>query len=82
MTGRTAERKIETVRIVPDGSPVANHAFDVTPAWLVSGLITERGMLQANCEALARVFPGWARGSWKSTPDRRRSTFDKNFDPF
>src|ERR1700683_4036303 len=32
MTGRTATGKIETVRIVPDGSPVANYAFDVTPA--------------------------------------------------
>ena len=42
MTGRTADGRIETVRIVPDGSPVANYAFDVTPARLVSGLITER----------------------------------------
>src|ERR1700743_3145804 len=44
MPGRTAEGRIETVRIVPDGSPVANYAFDVTPARLVSGLITERGV--------------------------------------
>jgi methylthioribose-1-phosphate isomerase len=57
MTGRTAEGRIETVRIVPDGSPVANYAFDVTPARLVSGLITERGVLQADREALARAFP-------------------------
>jgi methylthioribose-1-phosphate isomerase len=57
MTGRTAEGKIETVRIVPDGSPVANYAFDVTPARLVSGLITERGVLQADRAALAQAFP-------------------------
>jgi len=57
MTGRTAEGKIETVRIVPDGSPVANYAFDVTPARLVSGLITERGVLRADRGALAQAFP-------------------------
>jgi methylthioribose-1-phosphate isomerase len=57
MTGRTAAGKIETVRIVPDGSPVANYAFDVTPARLVSGLITERGVLQADRAALALAFP-------------------------
>src|SRR5579864_4810830 len=57
MTGRTSAGRIETVRIVPDGSGVANYAFDVTPARLVSGLITERGVLGANREALARAFP-------------------------
>ena len=57
MTGRTREGKIETVRIVPNGSPVANYAFDVTPARLVSGLITERGVLQAEPKALAQAFP-------------------------
>src|SRR5579863_6661792 len=56
MTGRTAGGKIETVRIVPDGSPVANYAFDVTPARLVSGLITERGVLHAERAALAQAF--------------------------
>jgi methylthioribose-1-phosphate isomerase len=57
MTGRTVEGRIETVRIVPDGSPVANYAFDVTPARLVSGLITERGVLRADRGALAQAFP-------------------------
>jgi methylthioribose-1-phosphate isomerase len=57
MTGRTADGRIETVRIVPEGSPVANYGFDVTPARLVSGLITERGILQAQPNALARAFP-------------------------
>jgi methylthioribose-1-phosphate isomerase len=57
MTGRTADGRIETVRIAPDGSPVANYAFDVTPARLVTGLITERGVLAASRPALAGAFP-------------------------
>jgi methylthioribose-1-phosphate isomerase len=57
MTGRTAQGAIETVRVVPDGSPVANYGFDVTPARLVTGLITERGVIAAERGALARAFP-------------------------
>ena len=57
MTGRTADGRIETVTIVPDGSAVANHAFDVTPARLVTGLITERGVLAASRQALEGAFP-------------------------
>src|SRR6516165_1404251 len=57
MTGRTADGRIETVRIVPDGSQVANYAFDVTPARLVTGLITERGVLRASRAALSEAFP-------------------------
>ena len=61
MTGKTADGRIETVRIVPDGSDVANYAFDVTPARLVTGLITERGVLQASGKALAAAFPERAK---------------------
>jgi methylthioribose-1-phosphate isomerase len=57
MTGRTAEGRMETVRIVPDGSPVANYGFDVTPARLVTGLITELGVLKATSTALSAAFP-------------------------
>src|SRR3954470_13880619 len=57
MTGRTADGRIETVRVVADGSEVANYAFDVTPARLVTGLITERGVLKADRAALADAFP-------------------------
>lgn len=57
LTGRTADGRIETVRVVPDGSTVANFGFDVTPARLVTGLITERGVLDANRAALASAFP-------------------------
>ncbi len=63
MTGRTADGRIETVQIVPDGSPVANYGFDVTPARLVTGLITERGVLKASRESLAAAFPERAGGS-------------------
>ena len=53
MTGRTADGRIETVKVVPDGSQVANYAFDVTPARLITGLITERGVVAADRESLA-----------------------------
>jgi methylthioribose-1-phosphate isomerase len=61
MTGRTADGRIETIRIVPDGSPVANHAFDVTPSRYVTGLVTERGVCAATREALAAMFPERAK---------------------
>jgi methylthioribose-1-phosphate isomerase len=57
MTGRTADGRIDTVRVIPEGSPVANYAFDVTPARLVTGLITERGLLKPERSALAGAFP-------------------------
>jgi methylthioribose-1-phosphate isomerase len=57
ISGRTADGRIETVRVVPAGSPVKNYGFDVTPARLVTGLITERGVIAPNREALARAFP-------------------------
>src|ERR1700726_1175260 len=63
MTGKTAEGRIETVRVIPDGSPVANYGFDVTPSRLVTGLITERGVLPATREGLARAFPERAGGA-------------------
>jgi methylthioribose-1-phosphate isomerase len=56
MTGRTADGRIETVRIAPPGTPAANYGFDVTPARLVTGLITERGVLEASREALKGAF--------------------------
>jgi methylthioribose-1-phosphate isomerase len=55
--GKTKDGRLETVQIVPDGSAVANYAFDVTPARLVTGLITERGVIGANRAALAKTFP-------------------------
>jgi len=57
MTGRTTDGRIETVRVVPEGSPIANYGFDVTPSRLVTGLITERGVLKADRNALRSAFP-------------------------
>jgi methylthioribose-1-phosphate isomerase len=66
MTGKTKDGRIETVQIIPNGSPVANYAFDVTPARLVSGLITERGVLKAERASLAQAFPERAGNSLQS----------------
>ncbi len=57
VTGRTKQGRIETVSIVPEGSPVANPAFDVTPAEYVTGIITERGVADASRQGLAALFP-------------------------
>ena len=56
MSGRTVEGSLVTVDIAAPGSPAANPAFDVTPARLVSGLITERGVCAATREGLADLF--------------------------
>jgi methylthioribose-1-phosphate isomerase len=61
ITGCTADGRLETVRLVPEGSDAANYAFDVTPARLITGLITERGLVAATEEALVRAFPERAR---------------------
>jgi methylthioribose-1-phosphate isomerase len=57
VTGRAADGRVETVEVVPAGSPVANYCFDVTPARLVTGLITEQGVLKATREGLGAAFP-------------------------
>lgn len=57
ISGRTVDGRIETVTLVPEGSAVANYAFDVTPARLVTGLITERGVIAAERAALTAAFP-------------------------
>ena len=57
MTGRGPDGVVTTVRIVPDGSAALNPAFDVTPARLVTGLITERGCCPATADGLRGLFP-------------------------
>jgi methylthioribose-1-phosphate isomerase len=57
MTGRTASGERVTVEIAAPGSAGANPAFDVTPARLVTGLITERGTCAATNEGLLSLFP-------------------------
>jgi len=55
--GKTASGEVTQVRISPDASPAGNPAFDVTPARLVTGLITERGVAEASREGLLALFP-------------------------
>ncbi|KIT15635.1 S-methyl-5-thioribose-1-phosphate isomerase [Jannaschia aquimarina] len=55
--GLTRDGDISEVLICPEGTPAANHAFDVTPARLVTGLITEKGVVEADKSAIARLFP-------------------------
>ncbi len=59
--GRDPEGRIVSVQISPDGTPGRNPAFDVTPAELVTGLITERGIVAADADALAAAFPDLAK---------------------
>ena len=58
MTGRTADGG-DGARcgVAADGSPAANSAFDVTPARLVTGLITERGRCEASAAGLRGLYP-------------------------
>jgi methylthioribose-1-phosphate isomerase len=57
MTGRLPDGGIATVEIAAPGSGAANPGFDVTPARLVTGLITERGTCAATPEGLRGLFP-------------------------
>ena len=50
-------RVLAGVELLPDSSPVSNYGFDVTPASLVTGLITERGVCAATRAGLAGLFP-------------------------
>jgi methylthioribose-1-phosphate isomerase len=59
--GRSAAGDVLTVELTAPGSPARNPAFDVTPARLVTGLITERGVAPATREGLKELFPERAR---------------------
>jgi methylthioribose-1-phosphate isomerase len=57
MTGRLPDGTVATVDIAAPGSPAANYAFDVTPARLVTGIITERGVAAASEAGLLGLYP-------------------------
>jgi methylthioribose-1-phosphate isomerase len=57
MTGRLPDGTVATVAITPEGSAAANYAFDVTPARLITGFITERGVTPATAEGLRLLYP-------------------------
>jgi methylthioribose-1-phosphate isomerase len=48
---------IKQVKITPEGSKAVNYGFDITPARLVTGIITERGCCKASREGLSSLFP-------------------------
>jgi methylthioribose-1-phosphate isomerase len=60
LSGRGEAGAIATVRLAPEGTPVANPGFDLTPARLVTGIITERGVAPATRAGLAALFPSQA----------------------
>ena len=79
VTGRTSEGRIAGVRVILPESPAANPAFDITPARLVSGLITERGRCVASEQGLLSLFPEMAhtfagRGAARGASDRQHGT--------
>jgi methylthioribose-1-phosphate isomerase len=57
VTGITPEGEVVKTRVVSPGSPAANPAFDVTPARLITGLVTERGVTEASGAGLLGLFP-------------------------
>src|SRR4030095_17139789 len=57
VAGRTDDGRLVRVRVQPEASPAANPAFDVTPARLVTALVTERGGCPASAEGLLALFP-------------------------
>jgi methylthioribose-1-phosphate isomerase len=57
MTGRLDNGEVARIAIAPPGSAALNPAFDVTPAELVTALVTDRGVCAATGEALTALFP-------------------------
>ncbi|THB69143.1 MAG: S-methyl-5-thioribose-1-phosphate isomerase [Gammaproteobacteria bacterium] len=55
MTGVNSDNIINTIRISPESSPVANYGFDVTPAKYITGIITEKGIFKANKDSLYQL---------------------------
>jgi methylthioribose-1-phosphate isomerase len=63
LSGLLPDGKIAEIDILPPESPAVNYAFDVTPARLVTGLITERGVCRATAEGIAELFPERTAGA-------------------
>ena len=62
-SGRTEAGEVVAVDLLPEGSPAANPAFDVTPARLVTALITERGVCAASEAGLLSLYPEQSRAA-------------------
>jgi methylthioribose-1-phosphate isomerase len=75
ITGVNSAGKRVEVRLTPEGTPARNDGFDVTPAKLITGLITERGVCRASEAGLARLYDRSDpadRGSGRSARATRR----------
>ena len=59
--GKETGGVLAKVQLTPDGVTARNYAFDVTPARLVTGLITERGICEASEAGLTGLYPERAR---------------------
>jgi methylthioribose-1-phosphate isomerase len=70
VVGRAPSGERAEVAILPDASPVKNFAFDVTPARLVTGLITERGICAASREGLLSLYPERKRSAQRAEGER------------
>jgi methylthioribose-1-phosphate isomerase len=57
ISGKLDDGTLATVQVLPDGCITRNDAFDVTPAKLITGIITERGISEANQKSLSKLFP-------------------------
>ena len=57
LSGLDQEGQIRQIRLFPPQTPALNHGFDLTPARLVSGFITERGICPASEQGLRSLFP-------------------------
>jgi methylthioribose-1-phosphate isomerase len=63
ISGLAASGEVVSVRLTPDGARAANFAFDVTPARLVTAIVTERGVCEASRAGLAGLFPDLAEAA-------------------
>ena len=72
ISGRNKHHGTSTVMLTPQESAVANPGFDVTPARLVTGLITERGVCAASAEGLLGLYPALAQSVAGASPGALR----------
>jgi methylthioribose-1-phosphate isomerase len=66
VSGLSSSGEVVSIQLTPDACPVANFAFDVTPARLITGLITERGLCPATPAGLRSLYPD---GGKEKNPD-------------
>ncbi len=57
IAGRAEDGSVARVDLMPDGSAAANYGFDITPARLITALITERGVCEASAVGLLSLYP-------------------------